>query len=359
MNSGVSGDRMEEIVEMVRSRAPLRLGLGGGGTDVSPYSETHGGRILNVTIDRYAYASVSEIAEGVEFHSPDREISGAAPHARLHELVGAFGLHVGVYRRMIRDFNQGRHLAVRLATHVDAPPGSGLGSSSTLVVAMVQAMAHHLGVSLGQYELARLAWEIEREDLAMAGGWQDQYAAVFGGFNYIESGSERIIVNPLRVRAEVEAELEASLLLYFGGVSRESARVIEEQRRHVLAGDRDAMAATHSIRTEAERMKNALVTGDIPGFAQCLHDGWLAKKRLASGISNPEIERAHAVAAAHGMVAGKVSGAGGGGFMMLIVDPERRLDVKRALEQECGGTVTGAHVTHVGVHSWQPRNGRR
>lgn len=336
----------------IRSRAPLRLGLGGGGTDVSPYSEDFGGRVLSVTIDRYAYATVSPASSGVEFHSPDRQCTGRAAHEELDTLRADFGLHVAVYRRMVRDHNDGRDVALRLATEVDAPPGSGLGSSSALVVAMVQAMAAFLGVSLGQYELARTAWEIERVDLGLAGGWQDQYSAVFGGFNYMEADGGRVVVNPLRIRREVHAELEASLLLYFGGVSRDSAVVIEQQQKNVVAGREDALAATHTIRAEAERMKNALLVGDVPAFAASLNDGWFAKKRTAASISNADIERAHEVASRHGMIAGKVSGAGGGGFMMLVVDPERRLEVARALESECGGTVTGAHVTHHGVESW-------
>lgn len=336
----------------IRSRAPLRLGLGGGGTDVSPYSEDFGGRVLSVTIDRYAYASVSRASSGVEFHSPDRRCSGRAAHDRLDDLRPDFGLHAAVYRRMIRDHNGGEDVAVRLATQVDAPPGSGLGSSSALVVAMVQAMAEFLGASIGQYELARTAWEIERVDLGFAGGWQDQYSAVFGGFNYMEASEDRVVVNPLRIRREVQAELEASLMLYFGGVSRDSAIVIEQQQGNVVAGREDALAATHAVRVEAARMKDALLVGDVPAFAASLNDGWLAKKRTASSISNAAIEHAHRVASEHGMIAGKVSGAGGGGFMMLVVDPDRRLEVQRALEDECGGIVSGAHLTHHGVEAW-------
>ncbi|MFJ4220150.1 hypothetical protein [Curtobacterium luteum] len=343
----------------IRGRAPLRLGLGGGGTDVSPYSEDFGGRVLCVTIDRYAYATVSSIADGVEFVSPDRQCAGRAAHGSLDVLAGDFALHLAVYRRMIQHHNAGKDVSIRLATQVDAPPGSGLGSSSALVVAMVRAMADYLEVSLDQYELARTAWEIERIDLGMAGGWQDQYAASFGGFNYIESGPDRVIVNPLRIQPGVEAELEASLLLYFGGVSRDSATVIEQQQQNVRRGDVDALAATHAIRAEAERMKNALLVGDIDGFAASLEGGWLAKKQTSSVISNPAIERAYEVASSAGMVAGKVSGAGGGGFMMLMVDPDRRLDVKRALEGECGGIVTNTHVTHRGAESWTVTGGLR
>lgn len=339
---------------IIRGRAPLRLGLAGGGTDVSPYCDEHGGRILNATIDKYAYAYVEESSRWVEFSSPDRECDGRALPHEVESLLGDFGLHVAVYRRMMKEFNNGELLPLRLSTQVDAPPGSGLGSSSTLVVAMVAAICDLLRVSLSQYEMARLAWEIERVDLGLAGGWQDQYAATFGGFNYMESRpGGRIIVNPLRVRREVSAELEASLLLYFGGVSRNSADVIAEQQAKVIVSDGRALDATHTLKLEAEVMKDRLLTGDIAGLAQSLRHGWEAKKQLASRITNAAIEHAHAVATAHGMIAGKVSGAGGGGFMMLIVDPERRLEVVRGLERECQGQVMTCHFTEHGAETWR------
>jgi D-glycero-alpha-D-manno-heptose-7-phosphate kinase len=339
---------------IIRGRAPLRLGLAGGGTDVSPYCDEFGGRILNATIDKYAYAYVEQIPDGVEFTSPDRECSGRAEIYDVDALLDDFSLHVAVYQRVMKEFNGGERVPLRLSTQVDAPPGSGLGSSSTLVVAMVTAMCELLKVSLSQYDTARLAWEIERVDLGLAGGWQDQYAATFGGFNYMESRpGGRVIVNPLRVRREVSSELEASLLLYFGGVSRRSADVIAEQQQNVVTGDADALDGTHALRQEAEVMKDRLLMGDIAGFAQSMHIGWAAKKRLATQITSPAIEQAYMVAAAHGMVAGKVSGAGGGGFMMLVVDPERRLEVSRSLERECGGTVMTCHFTERGAETWR------
>lgn len=340
---------------VLRGRAPLRLGLGGGGTDVEPYSSEFGGRILNATIDRYAYA-FAERGTGVSvaFHSPDRDRVGQAHVDDLGSLEDDFPLHVAVYRRAIAEFNGGAPMPLELATQVDAPPGSGLGSSSALVVAMLLTTCELLGVSPGPYELAQLAWEIERVDLGMAGGWQDHYAAAFGGFNFMESRPNgEVVVNPLRIRREVIAELEASLLLYFGGVSRLSSEVIAEQQRNVVDRDEDALAATHAIRAEALEMKDLLVVGDIPGFAGSLRRGWEAKKRLASRISNPTIERAYQVAESHGMVAGKVSGAGGGGFLMMIVDPRRRIDVIRSLEQECGGSVTPCLFTKDGATTWR------
>lgn len=187
----------------------------------------------------------------------------------------------------------------------------------------------------------------------MAGGWQDHYAAAFGGFNFMESRPNgEVVVNPLRIRREVIAELEASLLLYFGGVSRLSSEVIADQQRNVVERDADALAATHSICAEALEMKDLLVVGDIPGFADSLLRGWQAKKRTSTRISNPAIEHAYQVAQSSGMVAGKVSGAGGGGFLMMIVDPRRRIEVARSLERECGGSVAPCLFTKGGAVTW-------
>jgi D-glycero-alpha-D-manno-heptose-7-phosphate kinase len=342
-------------MSVIRGRAPLRLGLGGGGTDVDPYSSEFGGRILNATIDRYAYAFAEHGTEDtVAFRSPDRDRAGRADIGDLSALEEDFALHVAVYRRVIAEFNGGTAFPLKLATQVDAPPGSGLGSSSALVVAMLITTCDLIGVSPGPYELARLARDIERVDLGMAGGWQDHYAAAFGGFNFMEARPDgEIVVNPLRIRNEVIAELEASLLLYFGGVSRLSSEVIAEQQRNVVDRDEDALAATHAIRAEAQEMKDLLVIGDIPGFAESLLRGWEAKKRLASRISNSTIEAAYQVAQTHGMIAGKVSGAGGGGFLMMIVDPRRRIDVTRNLERDCGGTVTPCLFTKSGATTWR------
>lgn len=346
---------------VIRGRAPLRLGLGGGGTDVEPYSSEYGGRVLNATIDRYAYAFAERGTEdAIVFRSPDRDREGETTIGELSALEDSFPLHVAVYRRVMAEYNFGQQIPISLATQVDAPPGSGLGSSSALVVALLVSTCELVGTTPGPYELARLAWEIERVDLGMAGGWQDHYAAAFGGFNFMESRkSGDVVVNPLRIRREIIAELEASLLLYFGGVSRLSSEVIAEQQRNVVERRQDALAATHAIREEALEMKDLLVVGDIPGFADSLHRGWEAKKRLASKISNTRIEDAYRKARAHGMLAGKVSGAGGGGFLMMIVDPRRRIEVKRSLESECGGYVSPCLFTKSGAATWRIPTRRR
>lgn len=340
---------------IIRARAPLRLGLAGGGTDVSPYCDMHGGLVLNATIDKYAYAVIEPGVNGggLKFVATDRQETWQGECAADIPLDGRLDLHKGVYNRIVRDFNGGRPLPLTLTTHTDAPPGSGLGSSSTLVVAMVKAFVEWLNLPLGEYDIARLAYEIERKDVGLAGGRQDQYAATFGGFNFMEfHPRERVVVNPLRIKNWIVSELEASLLLYFGGVSRDSASIIDEQTRNVTQDDKSAIEAMHALKQEAVAMKESLLKGDFDGLVASMEAGWTAKKRMAKSISNPRIEESYRLAKEAGMRAGKISGAGGGGFMMLLVDPVRRMDVIRALSTT-EGQIYNCHFTEIGTQGWK------
>lgn len=340
---------------LIRARAPLRLGFAGGGTDVSPYCDTYGGLILNATIDKYAYSIIepNNNESTMRFVAADRQQVWHGEAQSHLAFDGTLDLHKGVYNRVVRDFNQGRPLPLTLTTHSDAPPGSGLGSSSTLVVSMLKAFVEWLNLPLGEYEIADLAYQIERKDVGLSGGRQDQYAATFGGFNLMEFKSDdRVIVNPLRIKNWIVSELEASLLLYFGGVSRDSAKIIDEQVSNVHAQNSQAIDAMHQVKEEAVAMKESLLRGDIDGLVNSMDAGWQAKKRMAQSISNPQIESVYDLAKAAGMRAGKISGAGGGGFMMLIVDPARRMEVVRALEQT-PGQVFSCHFTEHGSQGWK------
>jgi D-glycero-alpha-D-manno-heptose-7-phosphate kinase len=339
-------------MKTVHAKAPLRLGLAGGGTDVPPYSDAFGGQVLNATISLFTHCHISEAqGAGAEFHAADSDESvrlGAAPETNDLALM----LHRAVHRRIARDFLDGKAPALKVTTYSDAPPGSGVGSSSALVVCMLKAYAEYLGLPQDEYDLAQLAWEIERVDCALAGGRQDQYAAAFGGFNFMEFGpGERIIVSPLRLRRDYVDDLEAHLLLYYTGRSRQSASIIENQMAATRSHEPAAIGAMHALKQAAVEMKEALLRGQTRRVLEILGASWAVKKRLAQGVSNPSIEHAAQTATEAGATGLKVSGAGGGGFMIVAVDPSRRYDVFRALERLGGGVFAFSFVDQ-GVQSW-------
>ena len=342
---------------VIRSRAPLRIGMAGGGTDVSPYCDQFGGAILNATIDYYAYCTLEPLDDdAVEFISADTHKSASyAAEPRL-EPDGQLDLFKAVHNYIIREFNQGRPLRYRITTRVDVPAGSGLGASSTLVVAMLAAFAEWMNLPFGEYELARTAFLIEREEAGLQGGKQDQYAAAFGGFNFMEFGSEgRVLVNPLRMKEWVVSELEASLLLYFTGKPRQSAEIIEEQTRNVRQQNMDAVNAMHNIKREAFRMKECLLLGNFPSLHDVLRSSWESKKRMASSITNPHIEGLYATALDAGAYCAKISGAGGGGFLMFLTDPRYKDRVEQALASgnPHEGRVYRCHFTNIGAQAWR------
>lgn len=341
---------------LIRSRAPLRLGLAGGGTDVSPYCDEFGGAILNATIGLYAYASIEPSEDNsVRFVSSDQSMS--AEYASDPEIQpdGRLDLLKFVHNHAVQRFNAGNPLSLQLTTRVDVPSGSGLGGSSTLVVATLKAYAEWLNYPIDDYDLAQTAYVIERETAGLQGGRQDQYAAAFGGFNFMEFGQNgRVLVNPLRIREGVVSELEASLLLFYSGASRTSASIIAEQARNVETGNTQAIEAMHQIKQEALRMKEALLRGDFHLLHDVLRTSWDAKKRMATRIVSERIETLYAKALEAGAYCARISGAGGGGFMMFLTDPMRKDRVADALRSfEETGIAYGCHFTGVGAQAWK------
>ena len=339
--------------QVIRSRVPLRLGLAGGGTDLRAYSEVYGGAVLNCTIDRYAYAFISPRSDGkVAFRA--RDLSTDEVHDITPKIATEDGLllHRGVYNRIVREFCGGEPLAVTVSTTVDAPPGSGLGSSSALVVALVEAFRTFLELPLGRYDVAKLAHDIERKDLGLAGGKQDQYAATFGGVNFIEFlPDDQTIVNPLRLHQNVLSEFEASLVICFTGVSRGSDAIIKEQNAGLKQSSDGTLNALHQLKADAVAMKRTMLTGDMRSMATILARSWAAKKRTAAAVTTALIEDLYEVAIASGALGGKVSGAGGGGFMMFMVPPDDRLQVINALNAG-GATASPVHLTSQGSETW-------
>lgn len=321
---------------------------------MSPFCDRHGGFVMNVTIDKFAYATLDASPAGaIEFHALDAGSVQVLDPGEPDLGPGPQQLMRGVYLRVCETYLGGKQPALRVRAHSDAPPGSGLGSSSTMVVALVTAFNEYFDLALGEYEIAQLAFDIERKDLGLSGGRQDQYAAAFGGFNFMEFyADDRVIVNPLRIKSWIWAELEASLVLYFTGVSRASASIIDEQSRNIREGRADSLDAMQRLKQEAVQMKEALLRGELDRFSAVMQSGWQAKKQSASSITNPMIDEVEALAFANGARAAKVSGAGGGGFMMFICDPAERVSLVRALSS-AGGAVYDTHFTPHGASSWK------
>ncbi len=349
------GIRLREDIlgqRAIRARAPLRLGLAGGGTDLGSYAQAFGGAVLSGTIDRYAFASIQpRLDDRLVFEACD--LGREEEHPVLATVSGSrLSLHRGVYERMVRDYNDGEPLAITVTTVVDAPMGSGLGSSSALVVALVEAYCAYLDVPLGRYEIAHLAFEIERIDLGLAGGQQDQFSAAFGGINFMEFLQDgRVIVNPLRVRQAVINELESSLVVCFSGQSRLSDQIIRQQSERLDAGSTVALAAMHQLKQDAFNMKGAVLHGAIADFAAILERSWTAKKRTAAAVSTEHIEALESLARRNGALGAKVSGAGGGGFMMFVVPPERRYRLITVLN-DAGAQAYPVKLTDRGSEAW-------
>jgi D-glycero-alpha-D-manno-heptose-7-phosphate kinase len=347
-------DPMSASLPTIRARVPLRLGLAGGGTDLSPYCDQFGGAVLNTTVDRYAYAFIEPSEDGkLHFAAPDLGLEEHFP-PDLQALTGAkLQLHAGVTTRMVRQFAGGVVPAIRITSFVDAPAGSGLGSSSALVVALVEAFRALLSLPLGKYDVAHTAFEIERLELKLAGGKQDQYAGTFGGTNFLEFlAGDRVIVNPLRVSPAVLNELQTSMVVCFTGVSRRSEAIIEDQQRRMQQPGDVALESLHRLKEDAIEMKDALLRGQLPRMAEILNRSWIAKQKTAEGISTGRIEQLFAIAMANGALGGKVSGAGGGGFMMFMVPPPRRVPIIRALNA-ADAHASNVHLVTEGAESWQ------
>lgn len=338
---------------LIRSKAPLRLGLAGGGSDVSPYSDIYGGLVLNATINLYTYCTIEETDDKlITINSYDANCFKSYPSERYLEIDGEAILIKGVYNRIVKDYHLGAK-SFKITTYNDAPIGSGLGTSSSMVVCILKAFIEWLSLPLGDYDTSRLAYEIERKDLALKGGKQDQYAAAFGGFNFIEFlKDDLVIVNPLKIKRWIIDELEASIVLYFTGASRSSAKIISEQIDNTAQNKLGAVEAMHKIKQSAVDMKLALLKGDMHRFADILKEGWENKKKMASSITNPMVQEAFDKAIPAGAISGKVSGAGGGGFIMFMVEPTKRKSVIDAL-QTLSGFVMPFQFTDGGAHGWK------
>jgi D-glycero-alpha-D-manno-heptose-7-phosphate kinase len=331
---------------LIRSKAPLRISFAGGGTDVPPYPEERGGAVLSTTINKYAYATlIPRDDDTINVKSLDYDI---VAKYRTDEKLFYDG-ELDLVKAVINNMEAKRGLD--LFMHSDAPPGSGLGSSSTVVVTLVGLFQKWLNIPLTDYDIAELAYKIERKDIGVKGGKQDQYAATFGGFNYIEFHAQSTIVNPLRIKRNILNELEYRLLLCYTGKTRLSANILKEQIEKFVKKEKQSVEALDELKAICIDMKNALLKGRLDEFGELLHQGWVHKKKLASKITNPEIDKLYETARENGAIGGKILGAGGGGYLLLFCEFDKKHILAERLEN-LGGQIVDFGFDFKGLQTW-------
>lgn len=334
---------------LIRAKAPLRIGFAGGGTDVPPFPEQEGGCVLNATINRYAYGSLrpredKQIkVESLDFQlTANYTIDGDLPYDGKLDLV------IAAIRKLAGESSTGFDLFL----HSDAPPGTGLGSSSTVMVTLVGLLKEFRSLALTDYDIAHTAYVIERKDLGIKGGLQDQYAATFGGFNFIEFLADRVIVTPLKMGQDVINELEHNLLLCYTGKTRLSGNIIEDQMGRFTRGEKDTLEGMRQQKQIAIEMKNALLRRQFGDFGSLLHTAWQNKKKFSTKITNPQIDEMYEASRKAGALGGKISGAGGGGYLMLYCEYEKKHAVAEVLKK-MGGQINELAFSRYGLQTWR------
>ena len=316
----------------VRSRAPLRIGLAGGGTDISDFYYQHKGAVLNATINKYAFADISFIKEGFRAYASDLgvELNVVNPFELPFNFGSELPLHWNVYKFIMDKYNEKKYVPVQISTYSDSPVGSGLGSSSALVVSMVRCWNEFLNLGLDEYKIAIDSITIEREISKFEGGHQDHYSASFGGINFIEFEKDNTIVESLDIKRWFKCELESSIVLHFCGVSRFSSGIIKDQIE-ILRGDSDKLELLFKLKENAYKMKNALLRNSISDINQLLNEAWKIKLETSSKIQTKLIRERIQFGIDNGALSAKVSGAGGGGFILFFTNPENAINLRNQL----------------------------
>ena len=338
---------------LIRARAPLRISFAGGGTDVPPFPEREGGCVLNATISKYTYGTLRPRADNrIRIESLDFGVQVDYAPDEVSRYDGTMDLVRAAVRKVKRRSSPGFDLFL----HSDVPPGTGLGSSSSVMVTLVGLLKEYEELPLGDYEIADLAFSIERRELGIEGGYQDQYAATFGGFNFMEFGRNRVIVNPLKVQRDTINELEHNLLLCYTGGTRMSARIIEDQVGRYERGEAETLEGMRRLKQIAGEMKAALLQGRLTEFARLMNAAWENKQKMSHKIVTPHIHDMYGAALRAGALGGKLSGAGGGGFMMFYCPFEKKHKVAAALKR-LGGVVTDFGFDRHGLQTWKVNDG--
>ena len=346
-------------MKTVFAKAPLRMALAGGGTDLEPYWKEYGGVVLNATIDQYAYCKIEPyeccrkethwVFKSIDLGIDEKRDFYSSDFMNYAYSEGPLKLLINTYQYLTYKL---KREPVKITTYVEAPPGSGLGSSSALVVALIAAITEYYGLPMGEYDIAEDAIEIERKICDLPGGKQDQFAAAFGGFNFMEFLQDgRAIVNPLRMNYKTQNMMELNTVLYYVGKPRKNSRVIENTSKG-LESSETVLNATHKIKEACIEYKNALLTGDFEKISELMETYWRNKLETNPHVASPEILDAYEFALQNGATAAKISGAGGGGHMVLFTEFEKRHQLVSALEGKEGRVVPFKFVKH-GVDVWR------
>ncbi len=335
---------------IIRARAPLRISFAGGATDMPSYYMEHGGAVLVSTINRYAFVTLCPRPDpeiGIQSLDFDLIVKYRIDEEPIFD--GVLDLAKAAVRRLSP---QDGHAGLDLYLQSDAPAGSGLGGSASLTSAVLGALANFTGVRLDRYELAEMAYVIERTDLKISGGKQDQYAVTFGGFNLIEFSRDGVTVNPLRIPAETLSDLEYHLMLCYTGKTRLSAGIIDRQDALYRQGRGETLEGLGALRQLAYDMKDALLKGRLGDFAAMLDSAWASKLKVNPDITDSGIDDMYREARRRGALGGKLLGAGGGGYLLLFCEGGRKRSVREALEG-MGGQFADFSFTQEGVQTWE------
>ena len=318
----------EGDIYMLIARAPMRISLGGGGTDLEAYYATYGGLVISTAINKYFYAILTtDDSDDLQVISADyRSLFRHSPYNDLF-----WNGDLALPKAVLHHFGIRRGINLFVASEV--PPGTGLGSSSAAAVTMVRAISTLMEQPMTRQQVAEVASSIEINKMGMPIGKQDQYASAFGGFNKITFRSEGVTVEPLQIAPDVRQTLERRLMLFFTGSSRDSTSILKHQRKSTQDQDDTVLQALHNIKQVACEVQACLEQGDLDEFARLLEYSWQEKRRLAPGLSTGFIDECHELALRQGAAAGKITGAGGGGFLLLYCEEQSQESVTLALEE--------------------------
>ena len=319
---------------MLIARAPLRIGLAGGGSDVPPFCDEEGGNVINATIDKFVFAFLEENdKKEILFVNQDLEKFNKYNLDQIKEIDSKKSLIEGVYSYFCKKYNNGKLIALRIETYCEIPFGSGLGTSSTIVVALCELLNNFFNAKLSRYELAKIAYQIERENLGLDGGYQDHFSAAFGGINMLSIGPKnQFNVENLEIKKETLLQLESSTLLAYSGLSRQSEKIINDQK---LVYKKDSsISALRNIKNEAIKMKEIILKNDFASLFKTINYGWEQKKKTSQLVSNHYLDNLINSCFEFDAKACKVSGAGGGGFLIIMIDPQKKYKLMKFLKKK-------------------------